>query len=209
LIGNYVTRIIAPLASRCAKFRFQALPGESMRQRLTEIARCEHLTPEEVSGFLPLILQYADGDMRKAVTTLQSVHALIRGGAMTTSSSSSSLGAEDLVAEIAGTPPPRVVQSLFDACTQSSSFDAMHRGVEDVMAAGFSAPLILSALLTRILEEDDRLLEELSRAQIAIRIAEAEKNMIDGADEYLQLMTVCSLIFSCCVQQRSSSSMRQ
>ena len=85
----------------------------------------------------------------------------------------------------------------------------MHRGVENVMASGFSAQLLLSALLTRILlvppekiSDTNVHLDELSLALIAIRIAEAEKNMIDGADEYLQLMTVCSLIFTCYNKQQ-------
>jgi replication factor C subunit 2/4 len=34
LICNYVTRIIEPLASRCAKFRFRPLPKASMEGRL-------------------------------------------------------------------------------------------------------------------------------------------------------------------------------
>jgi hypothetical protein len=38
LICNYVTRLIEPLASRCAKFRFKSLPVESMISRLTHIA---------------------------------------------------------------------------------------------------------------------------------------------------------------------------
>ena len=38
LICNYVTRIIEPLASRCAKFRFAPLPVHSMKERIMYIA---------------------------------------------------------------------------------------------------------------------------------------------------------------------------
>ncbi len=38
LICNYVTRIIEPLASRCAKFRFKSLPESAMIGRLRFIA---------------------------------------------------------------------------------------------------------------------------------------------------------------------------
>jgi len=38
LICNYVTRVIEPLASRCAKFRFKQLPIDSMVTRIKDIA---------------------------------------------------------------------------------------------------------------------------------------------------------------------------
>jgi replication factor C subunit 2/4 len=44
LICNYVSRIIEPLASRCAKFRFQPLPAEAMMERLRLVADSEGLT---------------------------------------------------------------------------------------------------------------------------------------------------------------------
>lgn len=44
LICNYVTRIIDPLASRCAKFRFKPLSEQATKDRLGYIARMEGIT---------------------------------------------------------------------------------------------------------------------------------------------------------------------
>ncbi len=175
-----------------------------MQERLREICTLEEC-PATVVSHLDDILQYADGDMRRAVTTLQSVHSIVTGA---TAHSSTSLMSSAMIAEIVGVPPDHVTNDLWEVCIQSS-YDVMHRGVENVMASGFSAQLLLSALLTRILlvppektSDTNVHLDEMSLALIAIRIAEAEKNMIDGADEYLQLMTVCSLIFTCYNKQQ-------
>lgn len=44
LICNYVTRIIEPLASRCAKFRFSALGQGAMLDRLRYISQEEDVS---------------------------------------------------------------------------------------------------------------------------------------------------------------------
>lgn len=38
IICNYISRIIPPISSRCAKFRFKPIPVESMTERLQYIA---------------------------------------------------------------------------------------------------------------------------------------------------------------------------
>lgn len=136
------------------------------------------------------ILENAGGDMRRAVTTLQSVHALAAGdgevGAVAVD--------KDAIAEIVGLPPPTVVDDLWKSF-ESKSFDTVQAAVEEVCAGGFSAQILLTSMLPKLM--DDQPLNERSKARIAIRMAEAEKNMIEGADEYLQLMTVCSLALTC------------
>lgn len=187
LICNYVTRIIEPLASRCAKFRFQPLPPESMKARLSSIAEAEHCKVEDKE--LDFILNLCEGDMRRAVTTLQSAHAL-----------SDAVDA-DALAEMAGLPPAAVVENLWKALGQNS-FSIMQTAVEDVCAGGFSAQVILQAMSQLIIPSTE--LNELSKANLSIRVAEAEKNLVDGADEYLQLMTVCSLAMTCLEESKTS-----
>ncbi|RPA96156.1 P-loop containing nucleoside triphosphate hydrolase protein [Choiromyces venosus 120613-1] len=74
LICNYVTRIIDPLASRCSKFRFKPLDEENARSRLEEIARAENVEYED--GVIDALIKVSEGDLRKAITYLQSAARL-------------------------------------------------------------------------------------------------------------------------------------
>ena len=70
IICNYVSRIIEPLASRCSKFRFRPLDRGSMVARLHHVCDAERVTVTEAT--LDEVLKVSGGDMRKAITFLQS-----------------------------------------------------------------------------------------------------------------------------------------
>lgn len=185
LICNYVTRIIEPVASRCAKFRFQPLPPLSMINRLREISTAEHCKYEDDADgpVLNEILKLSQGDMRRAVTILQSVQALSMGGAIKWEN----------VAEMSGLPPENVIQPLLQSLT-SKSFDSMEQAVSNVIAEGYAAQYIIGALLQRVVLEEDSKIDDIGRAKLSIKIAETDKKLMDGADDYLQLISVCSLV---------------
>lgn len=50
LICNYVSRIIEPIASRCAKFRFKPLAEDILTQRLRGICEQENISCDEEVG---------------------------------------------------------------------------------------------------------------------------------------------------------------
>lgn len=75
LVCNYVTRIIDPLASRCSKFRFKSLDQGNAVKRVDDIARLEGVRLAE--GVSEELVRVAEGDLRKAITFLQSAARLV------------------------------------------------------------------------------------------------------------------------------------
>lgn len=74
IICNYITKIIEPLASRCIKYRFKAIPINQQISRLTDISSQEHVRITEPS--LRKLVQVSDGDLRKSINMLQSASIL-------------------------------------------------------------------------------------------------------------------------------------
>ncbi|KAF8411744.1 hypothetical protein HHK36_004302 [Tetracentron sinense] len=168
--------IIEPLASRCAKFRFKPLSEEIMSSRILHICKEEGLNLD--SEALSTLSSISQGDLRRAITYLQGAARLF----------GSSISAKDLVS-VSGVIPQDVVQSLFAAC-KSGDFDSANKEVSNVIAEGYPVSQMLSQLFEVVVEADD--ISDEQKARICKRLGEADKCLVDGADEYLQLMNVAS-----------------
>ena len=174
LVCNYVSRIIEPLASRCAKFRFLPLPKQDIFQKLTSISENERVLLEH--DVLNTLVDVADGDLRQAITLLQSAFRLYGSEQHVTSAA---------IQDLAGLAPELLMQSLMDAC-QSGDALKVKAAVNDAVLEGFAVSQILSQVLDYILNSDS--LSEKQKADISIKFAETDKRLVDGADEELQLL---------------------
>ncbi len=78
LLCNYINRIIDPIVSRCAVFRFTNLTKEKIVERLRFIADKEKLQiPQtQANKFYDTLFFISGGDLRKAINTLQMSVAL-------------------------------------------------------------------------------------------------------------------------------------
>lgn len=201
LVCNYVTRIIEPLASRCSKFRFRSLDTSSTKTRLEMIASAESVSFED-SSVLDTLITTSDGDLRRAITYLQSASRLhsITGDDKTSVTSES-------IVEIAGVVPTRVITSLADAVgiepyttdgdvdmepistKKGDAFERIREEVKIITREGYSITQLLVQLHDYVISHPTLLAK--IKAKAALLMAEMDKCLTDGADEELQLLNLC------------------
>ncbi|KAJ6930661.1 hypothetical protein NC652_014248 [Populus alba x Populus x berolinensis] len=132
-ICNYISRIIEPLASRCAKFRFKPLPEEIMSNRILHICNEEGLTLDTEA--LSTLSSVSQGDLRRAITYLQGAARLF----------GSSISSKDLIS-VSGAIPREVTEAIYAAC-KSGDFDLANKEVNNVIAEGYPVSQMLAQVL--------------------------------------------------------------
>ncbi|XP_020633099.1 replication factor C subunit 4 isoform X1 [Pogona vitticeps] len=185
LICNYISRIIEPITSRCSKFRFKPLSDKIQRQRLLDIAEKENVTfsNEAVSH----LVHVSEGDLRKAITLLQSATRLTGGKEVT----------ERIITEIAGVIPRETLDGLLAAC-QSGSFEKLEVATKTLINEGYAATQLISQLHDIIVNRED--LSDKQKSIIAEKLAEVDKCLADGSDEFLQMISLCAVVMQQLVQ---------
>ncbi|KGL88189.1 Replication factor C subunit 4 [Charadrius vociferus] len=179
LICNYISRIIEPLTSRCSKFRFKPLSDKIQQQRLLEVSEKEHvkISSEAVS----YLVKVSEGDLRKAITFLQSATRLTGGKEIT----------EKIVTEIAGT-------EFFALVFQSvvflllNYFHFLLSLTQNLINEGYAVAQLVNQLHDAVVESEDY--SDKQKSAIVEKLAEVDKCLADGADEYLQLVSLCALV---------------
>lgn len=179
LICNYVTRIIDPLASRCAKFRFRLLADDNAISRLQYIANQENVSLSN-PDVLAELLKISGGDLRKAITYLQSGTKLVLMG-------NDESVTPQLVREIAGILPSTLISDLV-ASIKAGSAKPIESGVQALVSQGWSAQQILDQVHDDIIFDDK--IDGAAKNKIAAALFEADSRLNNGGDEYIQLLNV-------------------
>jgi replication factor C subunit 2/4 len=200
LICNYVTRIIDPLASRCSKFRFKALDQGNARRRLEDIARLEGVPLED--GAVDAMIRCSEGDLRKAITFLQSAARLVGasngdggGGGEKAEENGEKMDVDKkavtvrVVEEIAGVIPDATIQKLLQAMRPRSvgeTYTAIAKVVEEMVADGWSAGQTMTQLHRAVVY--DETISDAQKNRIVMVFSEIDKRLVDGADEHLSIL---------------------
>lgn len=179
LICNYVSRIIEPITSRCAKFRFKQLSAGIVMERLEHIAVNEgiQITKEAKEE----LISASEGDMRKAITYLQSAYRL---------KVDEEINKDDII-EMAGLIPKTILDSLIQQC-HAGSFEHLEKKVKELITEGYSASQFTTQIHDELVSMET--IDDNRKSVIMEKLAVADKCLCDGADEYLQMLSVCTVI---------------
>ncbi|MCV0412000.1 replication factor C small subunit [Nitrosarchaeum sp.] len=74
LIANNISKIIDPIQSRCATFKFTSIPEEDVINHLENIAKKEKVKSDKKG--LKAIYDYSEGDLRHAINLMQATASI-------------------------------------------------------------------------------------------------------------------------------------
>lgn len=167
LIANNISRIIEPLQSRCAVFKFTRISEKEVIAHLKEIAKKEKIKVEEAG--LKTIFDYTEGDLRHAINLLQAAASL---GNIT----------EDNVKASAGLTKTNDVDEVLKLALSGKIMDARNKMIELIKVYGMSESDFLRYLNEAIYKAKHANLVEISEI-----IAKYDYRILSGANPEIQL----------------------
>ncbi len=167
---NYSSRIIEPIQSRTAVFRFRPLKPDAIQAYLERIAKEEKL--EVTPGAMKALVYVAGGDMRKAVNALQvaaSVTATVD---------------EDTLYKTASTARPEEVKKLIDTALSGDFLRAREALDNLLIEYGLAGEDVLRQIHRQVFETS---LPDDLKVRLVDAIGEVEYRLVEGSNERIQL----------------------
>ena len=167
---NYSSKIIDPIQSRCAVFRFRPLSNEDVREYLERICKEENLEVEE--GALDALVYIARGDMRRAVNTLQTADSL--GVPISV----------DVISKVSGSANEEEIMGILTSALAGKFTEASSKLDKVMIDYGLSGQDIIRQMHSQIFKLS---VDTESKVKLIDKTGEIEFRIIEGSNEKIQL----------------------
>ncbi|MEM3952362.1 MAG: replication factor C small subunit [Nitrososphaerota archaeon] len=171
LAANYSNRIIEPIQSRCAVFRFRPLLKKDIISRIKWIAEREGLEIDDAA--LEAIYEFSEGDMRRAINTLQAAASISRKID------------EKTVYYILGYVSRGEIRKILELALSGDFVSARDELRRLLYVQGLSGSDIVSAIYRELFYLD---FSEEDKLELLDLLGEIDFRMSEGATEEVQLM---------------------
>jgi len=180
LIGNYSSKIIEPIQSRCAIFRFMPLSDEDIESYLNIISKKEKVKLE--SKGLKAILHFVEGDLRRAINIMQA--AATAGETVS----------EETVLRVIGLASPEEVKDLILTALKGNFIDARKRLRILLNEYGIAGIDLIKQIHKELLELNE--INDISKVKIAEICGEVDFRLTEGANDEIQLLAFIAKVTS-------------
>jgi len=167
---NYSSKIIDPIQSRCAVFRFGPLSDEAIAEYVREIADDQGI--ETTGDGVDALVYAADGDMRKAINALQA--AAVMGETVD----------ESAVFTITSTARPDDIEEMVGMALAGDFGKARATLDELLTERGMAGGDVIDQIHRSVWEFD---LDDSDAVRVLDRVGEADYRITEGANERVQL----------------------
>ncbi|MBI4153989.1 replication factor C small subunit [Candidatus Woesearchaeota archaeon] len=177
---NYSSKILDPIQSRCAIFRFQKLKEEEIREVVKEIAAKEGLTLEEDAAIA--IAEIASGDVRRATNVLQSC------------ASNAKKVTREVVYELVSAAEPKEILTVLEKAVAGDFIKSRDLLFDIMLKHGLSGIDTIKQVQKEIwnLKIDDA-----KKVALIDCCGEIEFRMVEGSDEFIQLEALLANFVKC------------
>ena len=167
LIANNISKIIPPIQSRCANFKFTRIEQKDINNHLKSIIKKEKIKADEKG--IDEIIDYSNGDLRYAINLLQAV-------ASTGNISQAS------VKSTAGLTKTNDVSDVLKLAVSNKIKDARNKMIELIKVYGMSESAFLKYINQALFAMKTDHLEDMSQI-----IAKYDYRVLSGANPEIQL----------------------
>jgi len=167
---NYSSKIIEPIQSRCAVFRFRPLRAEDIKRYLQLIAKVEKvdITDEAMDA----LVHVANGDMRKGVNSLQVAASLSEKVTI------------EVVYQTTGTAHPEEVKKLLETALKGDFLEARSQLDELMITYGLSGEDVIRQIHKQFFELN---IPDIEKVRLIDKTGEVEFRIVEGSNERIQL----------------------
>jgi len=170
---NYSSKIIDPIQSRCAMFRFKLLEKKEMEKQLMKIIQGENLsvTPEA----LEILYEGSEGDCRRAINLLQSTASISPNITM------------DLISTIISSTKPKDVKVILDYALSGDFQSAKEKLLDMMLKESISGQDVIKAMQKEIWNLP---VEPEIKVKLTEKTGESEFRIVEGSDPFIQLQAL-------------------
>lgn len=167
---NFSSKIIDPIQSRCAIFRFKLLEKKEMEKIIRKIAKHEKL--EISDDAFETLYESSEGDCRRVINLLQA-----------TASISPNISSE-LVNTITASAKPGDIKLVLEYALSGDFLNAREKLLDIMLREGISGHDVIKAIQKEIWNLQ---IEPELKVKLTEKTGEIEFRMVEGSDEFIQL----------------------